>query len=130
MRHWSLPRGAAIISVPVLLVGLTTAAQAQTAQPRNASRGQAALTTAQARALSRDVTDKVIVVLKNQVANTPDTPANSATRRAEVRSLQAGVMSDLTATHARGVQSISLINAVAASVSRGEAKRLAANPAV
>ena len=128
MRRQTLPRGIAIISVPVLLVALTAAAQAQSV--RSALRGQAALTQAQARSLSQGVTDKVIVVLKNQVANIPDTPANSAMRTATVRSLQHGVMSDLTATHSRGVQSLSLINAVAATVSHGEAARLAANPAV
>src|SRR6185437_8616127 len=60
----------------------------------------------------------------------PDTPANSARRAAAARASQVGVLADLKATHAVGVKSISLVNAVAATVSAGEAKRLAADPAV
>lgn len=124
MRSQRLLRGVAI-TVPVFLVALPVTAQAQSVPG-----GGAALTAAQARSLSRDVTDKVIVVLKNQVAGTPDTPSNSMRRTAAVRSLQRGVLSDLAATHARNVKSLSLVNAVTATVSPGEAKRLAANPAV
>ncbi len=76
------------------------------------------------------MTDKVIVVFRNQVASLPDTPADSAARVSAVRSLQQGVISELAATDARNVKSISLVNAVAATVSPVMAKVLAANPAV
>ncbi len=88
------------------------------------------LTTAQARSLSEHVTDKVIVVFKNQVASLPDTAANSARRAAADPSVQSGVLSQLAQTHATGVKSIVLVNAVAATVSAGEAALLRANPAV
>jgi subtilisin family serine protease len=130
MRYRSLLRAASITS-PVLLLALAVspaAAQAQTGQA--ASSGRVALTAAQAQALSRNVTDKVIVVFKDQVASLPDTAANSARRAATVKQVQQGVMSVLTATHATHVKSISLVNAVAATVSPGTARLLAANPAV
>jgi subtilisin family serine protease len=136
-------RGAPIV-VPALLVALGTTAQAQTvtSQAANTSNraqssaqgsaqsGQRALTPAQAKALSRNVTDKVIIVLRNQLPGLPDTPANSARRSAAAISLQSPVLADLSATHALNVKSITLVNAVAATVSPGEAKRLAGNPAV
>ena len=77
-----------------------------------------------------NATDKVIVVLKNQVTGLPDTPANAAARSVAVKSLQRGVLSQLAASGARNVRSISLVNAVAATVSPGAARQLAANPAV
>ncbi len=137
MRHTSVPRAAAI-TTPIFLLGLAVtaipAAQAQTAQAAQAAHtatsGQVGLSPAEARALSTNVTDKVIVVFKDQVASLPDTAANSAPRASIVKNLQQGVMSELTATHAADVKSISLVNAVAATVSPGAAKVIAANPAV
>ena len=133
MRFTSLRRSAAI-AAPVFLVALaTTATTVGTAQARSghpATGATAALSPAQARALSANVTDRVIVVFKNQVASLPDTPANSAVRASMVKSLQQGVMSELAATDAGNVHSISLLNAVSATVSAGMAKLLATNPAV
>lgn len=121
------------IGLPFLLALGTTAVTAAAAQPRPSqpgTNGEAILSPAQARALSSDVTDKVIVVFRNQVAGLPDTLANAAERSIAVRRLQQGVLSDLAAVHARNVTSISLVNAVAATVSPGAAKLLAGNPAV
>ena len=128
MRHTGLLRSVAI-TTPVLLVAMSATAMAATQAPR-ADSAKTALTAAQARALSRNVTDKVIVVFKNQVASLPDTPANSARRSSAVRSVQSQVRSSLTATHARNVKSFSLVNAISATVSRGEAKVLAATAGV
>jgi len=121
------------VGSPVLLAIAAMAATVATAQAQPshpAASGQALLSAAQARALSSNVTDKVIVVFKNQVAGLPDTPANAAARSSAVERLQQGVQSELTAVHARNVTSISLVNAVAATVSPGAATLLAANPAV
>jgi hypothetical protein len=128
MRHTGLLRSVAI-TTPVLLVALSATAQAATQAPR-AHSARAELTAGQARALSRNVTDKVIIVFKNQFAGLPDTPANVARRSSMVSSVQSQVRSSLTATHARNVKSFSLVNAISATVSRGEAKLLAANSAV
>src|SRR5262249_32162988 len=138
MRHKRIARGAPIIA-PVLLVAISLTAPAQGATSHNAGSanravgalsGQRPLTQALAKQLSRNVTDKVIIVLRNQFKRLPDTRANSARRKADVMAAQRGVLSELTATRARNVKSISLVNAVAATVSAGEAKRLAGNPAV
>jgi subtilisin family serine protease len=85
---------------------------------------------ARAQGLPGGVTDKVIVVFKNQVTGLPDTPAKAAARSIAVRHLQQGVLSTLAAVHARNVTSISLVNAVAATVPPSAATLLAANPDV
>jgi hypothetical protein len=135
MRYKRLLRGAAI-ATPVTLaamsaVALPAAAQAQTTARATAPAAvQPPLTSAQAAALSTNVTDKVIVVLKNQFAGLADTPSNATTRSADVGSTQSAVMTQLSQTHSANVKSFSLINAVSATVSPGEAAHLASNPAV
>ncbi|MGD0701908.1 MAG: hypothetical protein ABSA02_18735 [Trebonia sp.] len=130
----------AAIATPVALVAMSSAALPATAEAQTASAaaaragqpaaGQPPLTAAQAKALSTNVTDKVIVVLRNQFPGLADTPGGTALRSAAVRSAQSGVLTQLSQTHALDVKSFSLINAVSATVSAGEAKYLAANPAV
>ena len=135
MRYKRLLRWGAI-ATPVALVAMSSvalpaAAQAQTAPAAAApSTTQPPLTAAQAKALSTNVTDKVIVVFKNQFANLTDTPSDAAARTTVVRSAQSAVLAQLSQTHALDVKSFSLINAVSATVSAGEAKYLAANPEV
>ena len=147
MRHRRLLRTAAFTS-PILLLALaTTATTVATAQARtvppsagsptnattnatNNATNATKISPAEAKALSKNVTDKVIVLFKNQVAALPDTTRNSTMRAAMIRSLQRGVLTELTQTHAKNVHSISLVNAVAATVSPGAARLLAANPAV
>jgi hypothetical protein len=123
MRYASLLRVAAI-TVPVMLVAMATTAQAQSVP------GSRAGTPARAASLSKNVTDKVIVVFRDQVTSIPDTASNATRRTAAVRSVQRSVLSQLARTRARNVKSLTLVNAVAATVSPAEAKVLAANPAV
>jgi hypothetical protein len=130
MRYPGLLRAAAFTSPLLLLALATTATTAQAQTAHTAAPGQAALSPSQAQTLSTNVTDKVIVLFKNQVTGLPDTPANAGMRASTVKRMQQGVMSELTATHAQGVKSISLVNAVAATVSPGTARLLAANSAV
>ncbi|HEY2551945.1 MAG TPA: protease inhibitor I9 family protein [Streptosporangiaceae bacterium] len=106
------------IGVPVLVVAMTGIAQAQNAG------GSAAAS------LSTKVTQRVIVVMQNQLSAVPDTAANAARRSAMARSTQSSVMAQMTQTHARNVKSLSLINAVVATVSPAAARQLAANPDV
>jgi hypothetical protein len=135
MRYKRLLRGAAI-ATPVTLVAMSAialpaAAEAQTtARAATPAAVQPPLSPAQAAALSTNVTDKVIVVLKNQFTGVADTPSNAAVRAADVKSTQSGVMAQLSQTHAANVKTFSLINGVSATVSPGEAKYLAGNPAV
>ena len=135
MRYKRLLRGAAI-ATPVTLVAMSAVALPAVAGTQTAARAaapvavQPPLTSAQAAALSTNVTDKVIVVFKNQFAGTADTPSNATVRAADVSSTQSAVMKQLGQTHAANVKSFSLINAVSATVSPGEAKELAGNPSV
>src|SRR5580692_9807520 len=134
MRYKRLLRGAAI-ATPVALVAMPAvalpAAGTQTTTRAAATVAvQPPLTSAQAAALSTNVTDKVIVVFKNQLTSMADTPSNAAVRAADVKSTQSAVMTQLGQTHAANVKTFSLINAVSATVSPGEAKYLAGNPAV
>ncbi len=92
--------------------------------------GPTPLSAAQAAALSNNVTQRVIVVLKDQVSQFPSSRALIKSRSAVVNSLQAPILGDLTATKAHNVHSYTTINSVSATVSPGEAARLAADPAV
>jgi Subtilase family/Peptidase inhibitor I9 len=91
---------------------------------------QAPLTPAQVQALSTNVSDKVIVTFKNQESSTPDTTAAESQRSAAIAAAQAPTVAELHQTHADKVHSYTLVNALSATVSPGEANRLAANPAV
>jgi len=104
-------------------------AQTMSAAEQSAA-SQPPLTAGQAKLWSTNVTDKVIVLFKDQFPGLTDAPSDAAARTAQVKSAQSGVLSQLAQTHALNVKSFSLINAVAATVSAGEAKYLAGNPAV
>jgi hypothetical protein len=135
MRYTRLLRWGAI-AIPVTLVAVSSVALPSAAQAKTARTGdqpattQPPLTAAQAKTLSTNITDKVIVVFKNQFARLTDAPDDTAVRSGAVTSAQSGVLSQLSQTHALDVKSFSLVNAVAATVSPGEAKYLAANPVV
>jgi subtilisin family serine protease len=80
--------------------------------------------------LSTKVTDKVIIVFRNQLTSIPDSVRNAEVRQADVKATQRGVVSQLAKTHAVNVKSFSLVNAMSATVSPAEAHSLRANPAV
>ena len=114
--------------IPLLAVGQWVAPSVVSAQPSGA--GQAALTPAQAKSLSANVTKRVIVVLKNQVSQYPASRALIKDRRAAVGQTQHSILGELSQTKARNVHAYTTFNAVSATVSAGEASRLASNPAV
>jgi subtilisin family serine protease len=120
---------AAALAATALVAGQPVAATAASA-PRAVKHGQAALTASEARALSTNVTDRVIVVFKDQATATPDSGRSEAARAATFASAQRTVALELGQTHAKNVHAYRLIDAMSATVSRGEAARLAANPAV
>src|ERR1700677_957590 len=105
----------------VLFGGRSAAAQ---------SRRPGALTASQRRALSRAVTHRGIVVLKNQMSSLPATRAKVGARDHAMAAAQGGVVTELRETAATHIKQFQLIDAVSATVSAGEAKRLAADPAV
>jgi hypothetical protein len=105
------------------------ATPAVSAQPTAASDG-APLTSSQAAALSTDVSDKVIVVMKDQVPQDPASRGSVQSRRQIEAQDQGPILGELNETKAKKVHAYTTINAVAATVSPGEASRLRANPAV
>jgi subtilisin family serine protease len=105
----------------VLFGGRSAAAQSRLWHP---------LTASEQRALSTGVTHRVIVVLRNQASALPATRAKVGLRDQAMAAAQTGVVADLHQTAATDVKRFQLIDAVSATVSAGEAQRLAADPAV
>jgi hypothetical protein len=116
----------AMFAVPVLGAPAVAAVTAGQTGPG----GVAPLSAAEATSLSTNVVDRVIVLLKDQVTALPDTPAHATERTKAVADAQAPFLAELKQTHATDVTTYSLINAFAATMSTGEAHRLAQNPDV
>ena len=88
--------------------------------------GLSSTATAQGQAASQ----RVIVVLKDQDQGQPATPSLLPKRRAFFQKAQAPVISQLSQAGATSVQSYSVVDAVSATVTPGEASSLASNSAV
>ncbi len=113
-----------------LVVSQSVAAVAATAGPVADGAPQAPLTPALAAELAQNVTQPVVVILKSQFSQAPMGSQAAATRAARVASLQAPLMSELSAVHATHVRPYRLVDSFAATVSAREEERLRANPAV
>ncbi len=87
--------------------------------------GSAAATTQ-----SQAVTQRVIIVLKNQEKSLPPSKAHINQRRSAIAVSQAPITSQLSHSGARGVHSYDVLNAVSATVSPSEESQLKSNPAV
>ena len=118
---------AALAALPLIALGQW---MVPTATAQGASGGQAPLTPAQAKALSSNVTNRVIVVFKDQIKTAPASRSQVGARRSAESKYQQPVIGEMNQTKARNVRAYTTINAVAATVSPGEAARLAANPNV
>ncbi|HEY2641894.1 MAG TPA: S8 family serine peptidase, partial [Streptosporangiaceae bacterium] len=123
----------------VTLVGTqavaATAAGAAVAAPQATGHAsevvlQRPLTAAQARVLSAHVSQHLIVFLKKEPAIRSAAPSRLSARSAAIAASQSGLVRELSQVHARHVVGYRLVNAVAATVSPGEAARLRKNPAV
>jgi hypothetical protein len=91
---------------------------------------QAPLTAQEAAALSQNANTPVIVVMRDQpAAAAKNTPA-ATTRAHGIANVQAPLVSELSQVHAKHVRAYRVANAVAATVSKAEVTRLAANPNV
>jgi hypothetical protein len=89
-----------------------------------------ALSHSQANALAANETDRVIVVFRDQESALPDTAGDQARRAAAVGRIQHSVLDEMRAVGAKNLKSLTLINAVTATVSKSEAAYLATDPAV
>ncbi len=125
-RKKTLALAAATAAAAVLaVVQPFSATAAPTAGP-----GQAPLTTQQASDLAQNANTPVIVLLKNQpAAQAVNTPA-ATNRNNAITGVQAPLVNELSQVHARNVHSYHVADAISATVSAGEASRLAANPNV
>src|SRR5579862_1305255 len=122
---------AAAAAVPVLLAWQSVAALAAPTSPaaaRNAATRH--LTAALAAQLSRHVDQHVIVIMKHQLPAARAGSHAAALRSAATASLQAPLLSELRKVHATHIKTYRLIDALAATVSKGEVARLKASPAV
>jgi subtilase family protein len=118
-------------SVPGLVMAQALPAVASSgARTAHAATALSALTPAQAAALSTNVTDHVIVIMKAQPASVRAGTAAAVNRSAAIAASQAPLISELHAVHATGMKTYRLVNALAATVSPGEATRLASDPGV
>ncbi len=125
--------GLVVVAATTLAVAQAGAAAAAPVSAGHASAGlvqQRPLTAGQATVLAANVSQHVIVFLKNEpVIRSAARPQLSA-RSAAIAASQSGLVRELSRVHARHVLGFRLVNAVAATVSAGEEARLKANPAV
>ncbi len=108
----------------LVLVALPATARAGTP---GTAKGLSAL---QVKALSRNATQSVIVVFKNQLSSLPANATFAAMRQVALQEVQSPIVSELRQLHAADFHSYDLINALSATVSQAEESRLVANPAV
>jgi Subtilase family len=107
-------------------ISAAVASAAASSHPARSS--QAPLTAAEGRLLSRDVTQRVIIVLRNGLTATANAPAGQ--REAAAAAAQRPVLDELKATGSVSVTGLSLVDDIIATVSPGEEARLRANPNV
>jgi hypothetical protein len=130
-RSRKLALAIAATATATLAITQATAAVAAPITSGHLTEGsQAPLTAQEAAALSQNANTPVIVVMRDQpAAAAKNTPA-ATTRAHGIANAQAPLVSELSQVHAKHVRAYRVANAVAATVSKAEAARLAANPGV
>jgi hypothetical protein len=118
---------AVAIGVGLAVAGAPLGAQAQTSR---VSTYRSALTAAQIAQLSANPNQNVIVVLRDQHPEVSSRSDTRPAREAKLSADQAPILGELRTLRAPKEHGYALINAVAATVSRDEASRLASNPTV
>jgi hypothetical protein len=122
-------RGRAMPGLVVAMLVLVAAGFAAVSASASAGRQQS-LSAAGAAQLSKNVNQHVIVMMKSQPAQAAVGSRAAATRSNAVADSQTPVIDELNETHATGIKRYSLINSLAATVSKGEEQRLKDNPNV
>src|SRR5580704_9916839 len=123
---------ALIAATGLVLTGLSVTGTGAAAQSsaKVLKAGQPALTAAQVGQLSANSTDRSIIIFKNQFASLPMRGATMRLRVSAVKAVQAPVLAELARLHAKNVRAFQIVNAISATISPAEVKRLQANPAV
>ncbi len=88
------------------------------------------LTAAEVLRLSADAKVRSIIIFKNQLSAFPARGRTAPLRAAAAKAAQAGVLAELTKVGAKNVRSYHIIDAISATISAAEVKRLKSNPAV
>jgi hypothetical protein len=88
------------------------------------------MTPALAAALSQNVNQHVLIIMKSQPAQDRVGSSAATTRAGAIHSAQRPFMTELAAVHATHIKAYTLVNAFAATVSAGEEQRLSANSSV
>jgi Subtilase family/Peptidase inhibitor I9 len=114
---------------PLVLVPAVTG-QAYAQGGFGTSRYQSQLTLTDVARLSAGATDRSIIIFKNRHPELPARGASAASRASAVTGDQAAVRGELSRLHAQGVRSFQVLNGMSATISKAEASRLSANPAV
>ncbi len=86
------------------------------------------MTAAEIRRLSADATEHSIIIFRNQFPNLPARGRTAVARASAAGAAQAGVRAELAQVHATHVRSFQIINAISATISSAEVKRLRAIP--
>jgi hypothetical protein len=121
---------ALVATAGLIALGLSGPAAAAQSPNRVLNSGQPSLTAAQVRQLSANATARSIIIFKNQFPNLPMRGSTERLRVSAVNAVQAPVLAELARLHAKNVQAFQLVNAITATISPAEVKRLQANPAV
>ncbi len=122
--------GASATAMVVAQAATAMAAPAAPARTSAVGLAMQPLSAAQAAQLSQNVNQHVIVLFKNQPAAARAGTSAFRTRSNRISDYQQPLMGQLRQVHASHVQSYTLVNSVAATVSAGEESLLKANPAV
>jgi subtilisin family serine protease len=132
MRFRSRFRLAALLTAAGLLpLAITGTAAAARAPGHTVFKGKhSILTKAQVERLAAHASHHSIIIFKNQLSSLPAKGATAGLRIRAANMAQAGVLSELRQVHATHVHSFHIINAISATISSAEIKRLKGNPAV
>jgi hypothetical protein len=121
---------ALIAATGLISLGLGGAVASAQPQARVVKADQSILTSTQVGRLAAHATDRTIIIFKNQFPNLPMRGSTERLRVSAVNAAQAPVLAELGTLHAKNVHALQLINAISATISPAEVKRLQANPAI
>ena len=121
---------AALVAAQAAPAVAAPAATSATSRVMTTSLSMQPLSAAQAAQLSQHVNQHVIVLFKNQPRQARAGTGAAKARAGRITAYQKPLVGELRQVHATHVQSYTLVNSLAATVSAGEAARLKADPAV
>ncbi len=129
-RARTAPLALAVAAIAGLVGAWSVVAAADAGAAKGTVASQRALGSSRAARLSRAVNQRVIVIMKSQLAPARVGSRAAAIRAYEIKLEQAPLMHQLSATRATDIKSFLLLNAFSATVSKAERAQLVANAAV